>query len=292
LLDAAAIERVREQAWPYVNSSDELHAAISSLAYMTEQEFDDKEYSSLVQPLLDSARVVSARLSHNKSLIWVATESVPRLAVLFPMILTDNKLPEFLVQQKWESELYPARIDSYDPGWLDVMCISGGVAWGRYSLPAASQRKLQQNLKRKRSAGPIKSTPISLVSRQNIDIWQALANALGAVSSENSYSALAAKIEIDLEKHGASFFDQVQTRSGLLKTHREEGLAELVHAGRITSGNFTGLRALLTPNSKKSSTHRRRHRGAMFGVEDAGRWSLLNTFSFPETKTQAGTGMF
>jgi hypothetical protein len=30
----------------------------------------------------------------------------------------------------------------------------------------------------------------------------------------------------------------------------------------------------------------------MFGVEDAGRWSLLNTFSFPETKTQAGTGMF
>jgi ATP-dependent Lhr-like helicase len=439
LLDAAAIERVCEQAWPYVNSSDELHAAIFSLAYMTEQEFDDKEYSSLVQPLLDSARVVSARLSHNKSLIWVATESVPRLAVLFPMILTDNKLPEFLVQQKWEpeealreivrgrleglgrivasdianelgvkeevinavllalevegfvfqgqftpcpqplqssmpaavewcelrllqrihrypidahrksikpvslevcteflfdrhqlisnqsdnsfqlpaldgqtqlqntlgvldgiaepaaaweSELYPARIDSCDPGWLDVMCISGRVAWGRYSLPAASQRKLQQNLNRKRSAGPIKSTPISLVSRQNTDIWQALANALGAVSSENSYSALAAKIEIDLEKHGASFFDQVQTRSGLLKTQREEGSAELVHAGRITSGNFTGLHALLTPNSKKSSTHRRRHRGAMFGVEDAGRWSLLNTFSFPETKNQAGTGMF
>jgi len=61
-------------------------------------------------------------------------------------------------------------------------------------------------------------------------------------------------------------------------------LAELVHAGRITSDSFTGLRALLTPNSKKPSTHRRRHRGAKFGVEDAGRWSLPNTFSFPETK--------
>jgi ATP-dependent Lhr-like helicase len=431
LLDAAAIERVREEAWPYVNSSDELHDAIFSLTYMTEQEFDDKKYSGLVQPLLDSGRIVSAQLSHNKSLIWIATELVPRMAALLPMVLKDIELPEFLIQQKWEpeealkeivrgrleglgpivandiagelgvkvgainaallalevegfvfqgqftprsqpietimpaqlewcerrllqrihrytidahrksikpvslevyteflfdrhqlishqpddvlqlpaldgqtqlqntlglldgiaapaaaweSELYPARIDSYDPGWLDVMCISGRVAWGRYSLPGASKRKLQQNLNRKRCAGPIKSTPISLVSRQNIDIWQALANAQAAGSSENSYSALAAKIEIDLEKHGASFFDQVQIRSGLLKTQLEEGLAELVNAGRITSDSFTGLRALLTPNSKKPSTHRRRHRGAMFGVEDAGRWSLLKTFSFPETK--------
>ena len=151
-------------------------------------------------------------------------------------------------------------------------------------MPGAPPRKLQQNLNRKRSAGPIKSTPISLVSRQNIDIWLALANAQSAGSSENSYRALAAKIEIDLEKHGASFFDQVQIRSGLLKTQLEEGLAELVNGGRITSDSFTGLRALLTPNSKKTSTHRRRHRGAMFGVEDAGRWSLLKTFSFPETK--------
>lgn len=430
LLDAAAIERVREEAWPYVNSSDELHDAIFSLAYMTEQEFNDNSYSGLVQPLLDSGRVMSFELSHNKSKVWIATESVPRMATLFPLSLAECELPEFLVQENWEpeealreivrgrleglgplvatkisselgikeetvnaalialevegfvfqgqftpvpqssktsmpgqiewcerrllqrihrytidahrksikpvslevyteflfdrhqlisnqsddalqlpsldgqtqlqntlglldgiaapaaaweSELYPARIDSYDPSWLDVMCISGRVAWGRYSLPAASQRKLQQNLNRKRSAGPIKSTPISLVSRQNIDIWQALANAQATGTSEKSYSAVASKIETDLEKHGASFFDQIQTRSGLLKTQLEEGLAELVNAGRITSDSFTGLRALLTPNSKKPSTHRRRHRTAMFGVEDAGRWSLLNTFSLPET---------
>jgi ATP-dependent Lhr-like helicase len=104
LLDVAAIQRVRQEAWPYVNSSDELHDAIFSLAYMTEQEFDDKKYSGLVQPLLDSGRIVSAQLSHNKSLIWIATELVPRVAALFPMVLKDTELPEFLAQQKWEPE--------------------------------------------------------------------------------------------------------------------------------------------------------------------------------------------
>lgn len=436
LLDAVAIERVREEAWPYVNNSDELHDAIFSLGYMTAEEFSANKYLGLVRPLLDSGRIVSHKLNASEKQIWIATESVPRFSALFPEQLTTIELPEFLREQRWqvedalreivrgrleglgpivasrianellikeeavnaalialevegfvfqgqftpvpqapkqdvspsevqlsidlpsiewcerrllqrihrytidahrksikpvslevytaflfdrhqliaidsveglqlptldgqtqlqntlslldgiaapaaawESELYPARIEGYDPGWLDVMCISGRVAWGRYSLPAASQRKLQQNLNRKRSAGPIKSTPISLVSRQNVDIWQALANAQNSGDLIHQHSAVAAKIEIDLERYGASFFDQVQTRTGLLKTQLEEGLAELVSAGRITSDSFTGLRALLTPNSKKPSSHRRRQRTAMFGVEDAGRWSLLNTFN-------------
>ncbi|GIT63614.1 MAG: hypothetical protein Ct9H300mP22_0140 [Gammaproteobacteria bacterium] len=58
----------------------------------------------------------------------------------------------------------------------------------------------------------------------------------------------------------------------------EEGLAELVSYGRICSDSYTGLRALLTPTNRKLSAHKRHNRKAMFGVEDAGRWSLLNTF--------------
>ena len=71
----------------------------------------------------------------------------------------------------WEADLYPARIPDYDPNWLDVMCISGKIAWGRYTLPASSQR----NTGKKKSSGPVKSTPITLASRQNLDIWQDLA---------------------------------------------------------------------------------------------------------------------
>ena len=97
-------------------------------------------------------------------------------------------------------------------------------------------------------------------------------------TSRRAHSAVASRIEQDLRQHGASFFDQIQSRSGLLKTQLEEGLAELVSAGRISSDSFTGLRGLLTPNHKKPRAHRRRGRRAMFGVEDAGRWSLLDTF--------------
>jgi ATP-dependent Lhr-like helicase len=152
------------------------------------------------------------------------------------------------------------------------------MMWGRYVLPLINQRRQNQPLQKKRNAGPVKSTPISLVARSNLDIWQALAKAQLGEGEVAAPGASAARIASDLEQHGASFFDQVQSRTGLLKTQLEEGLAELVSLGRVCSDSFTGLRALLTPNHKKPTTHKRRGRKAMFGVEDAGRWSLLDTF--------------
>ncbi len=178
----------------------------------------------------------------------------------------------------WESDIYPARIENYDPNWLDVLCISGRAVWGRYLLPA-----FQSRLKgSKRNSGPVKSTPVALMRRSNLDIWQALAAAQSEKDELPESSGIAKRIETDLQSHGASFFDQIQQRTGLLRTQLEDGLAELVSLGRITSDSFTGLRALLTPNKNKprppSAQRRRRGRKAMFGVEDAGRWSLLNTF--------------
>ena len=31
----------------------------------------------------------------------------------------------------WEREIFPARLVGYDSAWLDALCLSGGVAWGR-----------------------------------------------------------------------------------------------------------------------------------------------------------------
>ena len=178
----------------------------------------------------------------------------------------------------WEQDILPARIRDYDPNWLDVLCISGRVTWGRYSLPVASQR----NGARKKNATPVKSTPMTIATRQNLDLWQALARAPVDDSEQITLGAVAERIRQDLQQHGASFFDQVQSRTGLLRTQLEEGLAELVSAGRVCSDSYTGLRALLTPNHKKAGGSSRRGRRAMFGVEDAGRWSLLDTFEFPQ----------
>ena len=55
------------------------------------------------------------------------------------------------------------------------------------------------------------------------------------------------------------------------------GVFILVSMATITSDSFTGLRALLIPNKKKPGAHKRRGCRAMFGVEGAGRWSLLET---------------
>jgi len=79
-----------------------------------------------------------------------------------------------------------------------------------------------------------------------------------------------------LRGHGASFFDEIVEHARMLRTDVEEGLAELVVAGLATSDSFAGLRALLTPsNKRKPFAGRKRARRSLFGIEDAGRWSLV-----------------
>lgn len=173
----------------------------------------------------------------------------------------------------WEADILPSRISAYDPSWLDVMCISGRLMWGRlsrpYLKPAASVST--------RKSGPIKSTPITLMLRVNQDIWEALADAQWVTLDREllALSPLAQRIENDIRQHGASFFDQISRRTGLLRSQLEQGLAELVSAGHVSSDSFTGLRALLTPDARKPSGHSNGRRRAAFGVEDAGRWSLM-----------------
>jgi ATP-dependent helicase Lhr and Lhr-like helicase len=80
-----------------------------------------------------------------------------------------------------------------------------------------------------------------------------------------------------LERRGASFFHELAPLSGLLPTQVEQALGELAGLGLVTSDSFAGLRALITPSSKRKPLGgaRRRHRTAPFGIESAGRWSLV-----------------
>ncbi len=165
----------------------------------------------------------------------------------------------------WEADILPARIDRYDPNWLDMLCMSGRFVWGRFYIKTAVNEG--------RRTGAIKSTPINLISRSNMDLWQALVENRGEVLS---VSADADLIKRDLGNHGASFFDDIVKRTRLLKTQVENGIAELVAGGQITSDNYTGLRALLTPGSHKLNSQRaRRSRTNSYGIERAGRWSLI-----------------
>jgi ATP-dependent Lhr-like helicase len=38
----------------------------------------------------------------------------------------------------WEEAVLPARVAGYRPEWLDDLCLSGEVAWGRFTARAAN----------------------------------------------------------------------------------------------------------------------------------------------------------
>jgi ATP-dependent Lhr-like helicase len=94
------------------------------------------------------------------------------------------------------------------------------------------------------------------------------------MSQLSSYAGI---VKEALEQRGASFFHELTAISGLLPTQVEQGLAELAGLGLVTSDSFAGLRALITPSSKRKplSGATRRYRTAAVGIETAGRWSLL-----------------
>jgi ATP-dependent Lhr-like helicase len=156
----------------------------------------------------------------------------------------------------WESEILPARLKGYDPGWLDERCLAGRITWARLRpLPGNGER----------GASPVRTTPIALLPRRHAAQW----TALSAAGEEVQPSGRAQAVAEAIRAQGASFFDELVQSTGLLAPQVEEALAELVALGLVASDSFAGLRALLLPADK-----RRRRSRAMFGMEDAGRWSL------------------
>jgi ATP-dependent Lhr-like helicase len=165
----------------------------------------------------------------------------------------------------WETEILPARIEEYEPAWLDDLCVAGRAVWTRLSVPRAEGDK-------EPAAAPVRATPIALLTRRNAALFNALARPADAAKLRSGARAIADY----LAQHGASFFDEIVEGTGLLRTQTEEALAELVALGIINSDSFSGLRALLLPADRRKpiGPAKRRRRTALFGIEDAGRWSL------------------
>lgn len=162
----------------------------------------------------------------------------------------------------WETELLPARINEYDPAWLDELSLAGRVAWSRL-MP----RKQPGD----RSPGPVRTTPIALVPRRHLAAWSAM-----SAGAEAAPSAQGQRVLDFLMEQGASFFEEIVEGTQLLRLQAEEALGELVAQGKVTADSFAGLRALLVPaDRRRASGSARRRRKPLFDLEDAGRWSLL-----------------
>jgi ATP-dependent Lhr-like helicase len=165
----------------------------------------------------------------------------------------------------WETEILPARINEYEPAWLDEHCLAGRFIWTRLAKRTANPE---------RGAAPVRSTPITLLPRRNVRSWSAFT----APPDPAHLTSIAQAVTEFIQSNGASFFDEIVEGARLLPSQVEEALGELVALGLVNSDSFGGLRALLVPADRRrsnSSHTRRRRRIALFGMADSGRWALV-----------------
>jgi ATP-dependent Lhr-like helicase len=195
---------------------------------------------------------------------WQRVEPQHRVAGIEGLASVIEQLDGFEVAAAaWESDVLPARCAEYAPELLDVLCMTGRVAWGRISPPANGGF----------APGLLRTSPIALLLRTGAGAHLRVREA-GPELSSYGRQVLEA-----LEKRGALFFHEIVTESRLLPTQVEQALAELAALGLVTSDGYAGLRALLTPSEKRQpiAPPVRRRTTSAYSVETAGRWSRLGS---------------
>ena len=169
----------------------------------------------------------------------------------------------------WERQILARRISDYDPAWLDRLCLTGAVGWGRLSPHPAT---LEGSVPGKRRVIPTSVAPITFFVREEAD-WMSPRNPLEAEPDSRGLSEGARQVQSFLRQRGASFFADIVRGTGTLKAEIETALWELVAAGIVTADGFDNLRALIDPK-------RRAGQGSGRGTRprhSSGRWALLYT---------------
>jgi ATP-dependent Lhr-like helicase len=172
----------------------------------------------------------------------------------------------------WERELLPSRVAAYQPAWLDELCLSGEVTWGRLGLHA-SARHAGRHLS---AAVPValmlrRDLPWLLEPRPALEAPAAAPPPAGAVPIQPSGPAR--DVLTHLEHRGASFVDDIAAGVRRLRIEVEEALCELVTAGLVTGDGFAGLRSLL--HGEKRRRPRPGRPVAARPSSGTGRWARL-----------------
>lgn len=155
----------------------------------------------------------------------------------------------------WERDIFPRRIEEYDPKWLDALCYSGQVVW---------HRAITSNINTAQDT--IRTTPIYFSLRKNKDVWSVQHKDEAEISGE------AEVVRNILEQKGAMFFDDLLKHAAMPRAFLERALRVLVARGVVVSDSFSGLRSLL---SGGDSTYRSSWMKPK-PFTNAGRWSLVD----------------
>ena len=173
---------------------------------------------------------------------------------------------------EWERTLLPARVANYDPRWLDSLCLSGAVGWGRISPHPAWSNADGTGPRR---VIPTNAAPITFYIRESAN-WlpHALARERVEESRLNeSLSAEALQVRALLQQRGACFANDIQRILNMSKQQIQHALWELATAGLAAADGYDQLRAIMDPRRKPAATSRAPGKRPFRST--AGRWSLL-----------------
>ncbi len=182
----------------------------------------------------------------------------------------------------WERQILARRIADYDPKWLDQLCLTGAVGWGRLSPHPATidaggtasgngTAGGESAVPRQRRVIPTSVAPITFFVREEAD-WMIPRHAAGDEAEARGLSHGAQLVLEFLRQRGASFFADIVRGTGKLKAEIETGLWELVAAGLVTADGFDNLRALIDPKRRAGQGSGRSTRPR----HSSGRWALLH----------------
>ncbi len=164
----------------------------------------------------------------------------------------------------WETQILPARVANYRSEYLDKLCYSGEVLWGRLAPHPALSAEDPESARRIR---PTKLAPISLVTRE--DAQELIVRRDAGVTG---LSHAARDVLEAIERRGAPFFSDIVRATKRLPAEVEEALWQLVAAGLVTADGFDALRSLIDAKRRLGEKGlRARPRSS------SGRWTLLTS---------------
>ena len=192
----------------------------------------------------------------------------------------------------WERHIFGARVDGYRREWLDELCISGHVCWGRLSIrdsdraggsgpsgargspPTGSVLPRASTATVKRTA-PSRVTPITIALRGDLP-WL-LAAARGGEEPALPEPGRSLDVLDALRWQGALFRHDLAAAADLSPADIDAALWDGVARGLVTADGFRAIRSLLRRGDRQPFVPRRGLRRGAGAVPtgSAGRWSLL-----------------
>ncbi|HEY8997163.1 MAG TPA: DEAD/DEAH box helicase, partial [Edaphobacter sp.] len=151
---------------------------------------------------------------------------------------------------EWERSLLSARVANYDPKWLDSLCLSGAVGWGRISPHPAWSNADGTGPRR---VVPTNAAPITFYIRETAE-WLPHALARERVEEARlaqSLSEEALAVRSLLRDRGACFANDIQRILGHTRSQTQHALWELATAGLAAADGFDQLRAIMDPRRKQ-----------------------------------------